>query len=205
MNEDPRSPRAHANAPPHLVERGVLEKPNVDGFLLAPAQTAHGIAKGRIRLAALRYIHPIRGCHATETKTRPSALTALMVAGQVDDRLVQPGAERVHLARRSRGEPDTHKRLLNDVLSDGVVADEQGCQLNGGAIQRQHQRLDPGRLRRLYHESPSPITATRESSRCYIARGEGRPGAGLRTEGRSRAGCRRAAGPPPAPAGSWRP
>src|ERR1700682_5314305 len=133
MDEDPRCARAHADDPRHLVERGPPEKADLDALLLAPAQPAHGIPKGRVRLAALGYIHRIGGCHPTETKTRPSALTALMIAGQVDDGLVQPGTERVHLARRARGEPDTHKRLLNDVLSHGVITDEQGCQLNRGA------------------------------------------------------------------------
>jgi len=149
MGKDPRRAGSHGDDPPHLVEWRVLEEANIDGFLLAPAQAPNGVPKGGVRPMPLRYLHRVGGCRSSEAKTRPSALTALVVAGQVDDALVQPGAKPAHLAWRSRGEPDTHKRLLNDVLSHGVITDEQGCQLDRGSVQREHERLDPLRLRRL--------------------------------------------------------
>src|ERR1700719_1131845 len=126
MDKDARRAGSDADDPAHLVERGILEKANVDGFSLARAQPADGIAQLRIDLAALRHIHRVRGCRPAETKTSPPGLTALMISGQVDHRLVKPGTKRVDLARRPWGEPNAHKRLLHDVLRHGVITNEQG-------------------------------------------------------------------------------
>src|SRR4029077_9754008 len=149
MDEDTRRAGSHADDPPHLVKWGVLKKADVDGFLLAPAQGSDGISQQRICLAALRHVHRVGGCCPAETETRPPALTALMIAGEVDDRPIEPRAEATHFARCSRGEPYAHKSLLNDVLSHAVITDEQGCETDRGAVQREHQRLDAQRPRRL--------------------------------------------------------
>src|ERR1700736_295621 len=134
MDQDPRRTGPHPNDSTHLVEWRILEETHVDGFLLATAQGPQGVPQSRIRMVAFRHLHRVGGFRPSETKTSPSALPALMVAGQVDDGLVEPGAEAAHFAWRSRGEPDTHKRLLNDVLGHGVVTDEQGGELRRGAI-----------------------------------------------------------------------
>src|SRR5690242_20411489 len=117
MGKDPRRAGSDADDPSHLVKGRILEEAHVDGFLFAPAQAPDRTSKSGICLAALCHVHGVVGCRPSETKTGPPALAALVIAGQVDDALVQPGAKAAHFARRSRGEPDTHKRLLNDVLS----------------------------------------------------------------------------------------